>query len=58
MNISINLSITYLDVRSKVIRRKATVSSRGDFEQPFKVTLAKKNKKDGWCCSLFFVCQN
>ena len=31
----------------EVLRRKTTVNSRGDYEQPFKVTLNKKNKKDG-----------
>lgn len=32
---------------SQVIRRKVVVPADNDFEQPFKVTLNKKSKKDG-----------
>jgi len=31
----------------KVIHREASLVSNGDAEQPFKVTLNKKNKKNG-----------
>jgi len=33
----------------QVVHRKATVTSNGDFEQPLKVVLNKKNKKNGQC---------
>jgi len=32
-----------------VVYRDGTVRSNGDFEQPFKLTLHKKNKKNGKC---------
>ncbi len=31
----------------QVIRRKVIIPAENDFEQPFKVTLNKKSKKDG-----------
>ena len=34
-------------ISAQVIRRKVVVPADNDFEQPFKVTLNKKNKKDG-----------
>ena len=33
----------------QVINREATVASNSDLEQPFKVILNKKNKKNGQC---------
>ena len=42
----------------QVIHREATVMSNGDFEQPFKVTLNKKNKKNGECNIFVSRCVN
>ena len=40
----------------QVIRRKVVVPADNDFEQPFKVTLNKKNKKDGMLLLIPFKC--
>lgn len=35
------------DYTLQVVHRDGAVTSNGDFEQPFKLTLNKKNKKNG-----------
>lgn len=39
----------------QVIRRKIVVPADSNFEQPFKVTLTKKSKKDGACDTYYQI---